>query len=160
MTRPEKPSSPEPPLRRNRAGAIGLDTTQLGRAGFERAGFLESGLVLRWREIAGAEISRIARPLKLGESASGGVLTLKAEPAAALFLQHESRALCERINAYLGRPVVRRLRFVPGDIAPEPVHSRRTYPQDPAPNDPARRFSGPDRLKDSLLRLARARTPC
>lgn len=158
MARNSKSSQPaEPPQRRNRAGAVGLDAPLLGRAGFERAGFFEPGLVLRWKEIVGPEIARLARPLKLGESAAGGVLTLAADPAAAIFLQHQSRTLCERVNAYLGRPAVRRLRFVPGEIGPEPLHRDRTYPQDPAPDDPARKFAGPDHLKQSLLRLARVR---
>jgi hypothetical protein len=136
-----------------------MDAASLGRAAFDRAGFAEPTLVLRWREIAGAEVARIARPVRLSEGATGGVLTLRADPAAAIFLQHESRALCARINSYLGRPAVERLKFAPGEIAPEPAHPRRSYPQDPPPRDPARAFAGPDRLKDALLALARVRTP-
>ncbi len=117
---PQKPTDFEPPPRRNRAAAIGIDAGRIGRPAFERAGFAEPGLVLRWKEIVGAEIARIAQPLRLVSGPSGGILTLKAEPAAAIFLQHEGRALCARINAYLGRPVVQRLRFIPGEIAHEP----------------------------------------
>ncbi|MGH6887806.1 MAG: DciA family protein [Rhizomicrobium sp.] len=160
MTRaPKQPDSAEtwPPPRRARAAAVGTDAAQLARAAFGRAGFAEPTLVLRWREIAGRDVARIARPLRLSQGASGGVLTLRADPAAALFLQHESRALCARINAYLGRPAVERLKFVPGEIAPEPERPKRTYPQNPSPRDPARDFAGPDRLKDALLALARAR---
>jgi hypothetical protein len=138
---------------------VGIDAVQLGRTAFERAGFSEASLVLRWREIVGQDIARIARPLRLAGGASGGVLTLKAEPAAALFLQHESRALCARINAYLGRAAVHRLRFVPGELAPEPGQPPPIHPQDIRARDPARSFAGPDPLKDALLRLARARSP-
>ncbi|HEX4078949.1 MAG TPA: DUF721 domain-containing protein [Rhizomicrobium sp.] len=163
MTRPQKqsqqPPDSGPPPRRARAAAIGIDAVQLGRTAFERAGFAEASLVLRWREIVGPDIARIARPLRLSSGVSGGVLTLKAEPAAALFLQHESRALCARINAYLGRAVVQRLRFVPGELAPEPAQSVRFCPQDPESKDPARRFAGPDPLREALLCLARARSP-
>jgi hypothetical protein len=162
MARPEKPSrksvTPESPVRRNRARPIGVDTGELGRAAFDRAGFAEPGLVLRWNEIVGPEVARIARPLKLTDGASGGVLTLKADSAAALFLQHESRALCARVNAYLGRPAVQRLRFVPGEIAcwAEPPPSRESTP-DASPHDPARQFAGEDRLRNALLSLAKAR---
>ena len=76
------------------------------KTAFVRAGFVDPTLVLRWEEIAGSETAALAQPIKLSEGPSGGVLTLKAEPGAALFLQHESRSLCERINAYLGRPAV------------------------------------------------------
>jgi hypothetical protein len=101
----------------------------------------------------------LARPIKLSESASGGVLTLKAEPAAALFLQHESRALCARINSYLGRVAVAKLRFVQGRLA-EPNAAPRPGPKpvEPPPGDPARRWQGPPKLGEALLNLARNRT--
>jgi hypothetical protein len=102
----------------------------------------------------------MARPIKLVEGgASGGVLTLMAEPAASLFLQHEARALCARINVYLGRVAIQRLKFVPGSIH-ETAKSRPKRPQAgaaPLPGDPARTFKGPESLKDSLLALASAR---
>lgn len=147
-----------PPRRRGRAAAIGNDAHQLARAGFERAGFLESGLVLRWKEIVGPEVARIARPLRFTEGPTGGVLTLKADAAASVFLQHESRTLCGRINAYFGRDAITRLRFVAGEIEPEPKPRRqRPKPSDTSPDDPARQFSGSESLKEALLALARAR---
>jgi len=146
------------PQRRNRVATIGPDAGSVARAAFERMGFSEPGLVLRWKEIVGPETARIARPLRLVEGRSGGVLTLKADPAAALFLQHESRALCGRINSYLGRPAVQRLRFVPGEIALEaPSFAGQFTPPQTAPHDPAHRFAGSERLKNALLGLARAR---
>lgn len=160
MTRAPKQPAPAdvwPPPRRGRAAAVGMDTGSFARAAFQRAGFAEPTLVLRWREIAGAEVARIARPVRLSQDAGGGVLTLGADPAAAIFLAHESRALIARINTYLGRPEVARLKFVPGEIAPEPEPVRRSYPQNPLPGDPARSFAGPDPLKDALFALARAR---
>ena len=97
--------------------------------------------------------------MKLSESASGGVLTLKAEPGASLFLQHESRALCERINAYLGRNAVARLRFVQGPLAQRVVNG--FTPAEPAPDlppeDPAGIFKGPDPVREALIKLARRR---
>ena len=146
--RAKQPPPNEPPPRRKRAAAIGAEAAQLARAGFERAGFSEPGLVLRWKEIVGAEVARLARPVRLTQSASGGVLTLKADPAASVFLQHETRLLCGRINDYLGRDAVRRLRFVPAEIAPEPKRPRRRpVPADAAEEDPARRFAGKDSLR-------------
>jgi hypothetical protein len=147
----------EPPQRRARAEAVGRDASIAARAAFVRAGFLDPTLVLRWNEIAGRETARIARPLRLSEGPSGGVLTLRAEPAAALFLQHESRALCERINAYLGRPAVSKLRFVQGPLTPLPLPQPLPKPTEPPPGDPARRWNGPDRLGSALLNLAKRR---
>jgi hypothetical protein len=153
---PELPMAPPP--RRGRAAAIGKDAHTLARAGFDRAGFSESGLVLRWEEIVGGEVARIARPLRFADGPTGGVLTLRADPAAAVFLQHESRTLCGRINAYLGRNTVTRLRFVAGEIAAEPKSKRRRPgPAETPPDDPARQFAGSESLKDALLSLARTR---
>jgi len=130
----------------------------LGAAAFQRAGFRDPALVLHWAEIVGPEVARFAQPMKLSDGPSGGVLTLKAEPAAAVFLQHETRSLCERINAYLGRAAVVRLRFVNGPIEARPMPKLPPgLSPEPPGSDPARGFSGPDRLKAALLHLARAR---
>ena len=158
MTESEK-QPPEGPLpRRNRAEAVGRDASFVGSAAFIRAGFRDPTLLLHWEVIVGAEVARFARPVRLSEGPSGGVLTLKADPAAAIFLQHESRSLCQRINAYLGRTAIHSLRFVPGALASVPV--RRTPKAElpeAAPDDPARRFRGPEPLEAALFRLARAR---
>lgn len=155
--KPAKDKPPEPPRRRNWAGAIASDARANAQTAFARAGFADPTLVLRWEEIAGPETARLAQPIKISEGPSGGVLTLRAEPGAALFLQHETRALTERINAFLGRPAVARLRFVQGPLAARPVVKKRPVPPPPPPSDPAFRFTGPDRVKDALLALARAR---
>ena len=150
---------PEPPRRRGRAGEVGGDATFAAKTAFARAGFTDPSLVLHWSEIAGAQTARLARPIRLAEGPSGGVLTLKAEPAAALFLQHESRALCARINSYLGRVAVVRLRFVQGTLAePLPPLPKRPKATEPPSVDPARRWQGPPHLGQALLNLARQRT--
>lgn len=148
---------PDEPPRRSRADAIGRDASIAARAAFQRAGFSDPTLVLRWVEIAGAETARIARPIKLSEGPTGGVLTLRAEPAAALFLQHESRALCARINAFLGRPAVSRLRVVQGSLTMPAALPPASKPSEPSPTDPARSWRGPERLGGALLGLARWR---
>jgi hypothetical protein len=150
----------EPAPRRGRAAAVARDAGLVGGAAFTRAGFNDPSLVLHWVEIAGPEIARIARPLKFSESASGGVLTLLAEPGAALFLGHDSRALTERVNAYLGRTAVTRVKFVQGALTPLSAPPR---PPKPAPaaktDDPVHKYQGPEGLKNALQSLARWRTP-
>ena len=145
--------------RRGRAAAIGGDAGFAAGAAFQRAGFKDPSLVLHWREIAGPEIARIARPLRLQETPTGGVLTLLAEPGAALFLGHDARALAARINAYLGRPAVLRVKFVQGALsAPQP--KARLFRPAPAPKvgDPVHTYEGPESLKKALASLARWRT--
>jgi hypothetical protein len=154
-----KQSSPDtPPERHNRVGAIAADANAAAAAAFTRAGFRDPTLVLHWFEIAGAEVARIAAPVKLAEGPSGGVLTLKAEPGAALFLQHETRPLCERINAYLGRAAVTRLRFVQGPLTGRPqLRKRLKRPASVPGGDAALAFSGPDKVREALLALAKVR---
>ena len=149
-------SADDPPPRRGRAQPVAGDATLAGRAGFSRAGFSDPTLVLRWTEIAGPEIARIARPLKFNEAS--GVLTLLAEPGAALFLGHDSRALAGRINGYLGRNAVARIKFVQGMLAPPPAPVRPPKPGAALdPQDPVHKYRGPENLKNALESLARWR---
>ena len=157
---PASDIEPPPPARRGRAAAVAADTGALARQALDRAGFSDPALVLRWDEIAGTETARLARPLRLKDGPSGGVLTLMAEPGAAVFLQHETRPLCERINAFLGRPAVARLRFVQASLAQAPRRPLRPAPKAPVPAaDPARKYDGPEGVREALLRLAQARRP-
>lgn len=159
MSRDAKPASPEPPPRRNRPEPVARNAAALGGDVFARAGFRDPTLVLHWAEIAGTEVARIAQPVRLSDGPSGGVLTLKAEPGASLFLQHESRALCDRINGYLGRNAVAKLRFIQAPLAQRPAR-RRPPPKlaaEPPPEDPARAFRGPEPVREALIKLARRR---
>ncbi len=158
MTRTIKETQEAVPVRRNRALAVGSDAGSVAGAAFLRAGFNDPTLILRWQEIAGPEVARLARPLKFSEGPSGGTLTLRAAPGAALFLAHEKRALCERINAYLGRPAVAQLKFSQGALLTPPPAPPRQKPVGPLPPaDPSRRYQGPDGLAKALQALARRR---
>ena len=158
MTRSSKETQESPQPRRSRALAVGGDAGSVATAAFLRAGFSDPTLVLRWQEIAGPEVARLARPLKFSDGPSGGTLTVRAAPGAALFLAHEKRALCERINAYLGRPAVAQLKFSQGAFLPPPAKSPRQKPAGPLPpDDPSRRYQGPEGLTKALQALARRR---
>ena len=144
--------------RRNWVSPLAPTAAVAAHAAFARAGFPDPSLVLRWEEIAGPETARLARPIRFSQGPNGGVLTLKAEPGAALFLQHETRPLCERINAYLGRPAVARLRFVQGPLIPRPTpQAQRQTPGTIPPADPVQKYHGPEGLREAMRSLARAR---
>ena len=137
---------------------IGADAGSVAGIAFARAGFADPSLVLRWSEIAGAEVARLAQPLKFAEGPSGGTLTLRALPGAALFLAHEKRSLCERINAYLGRQAVVQIKFSQGALSPRLPSPKPQKPAGPLPpSDPSRRYEGPEGLAKALQALARRR---
>src|SRR3954465_8845830 len=121
MARSPKETQDVPIHRHNRVTPIGGDAGLAAASAFIRAGFADPTLVLRWSEIAGPEVARLAQPLRFTEGPAGGTLTLRALPGAALFLAHEKRSLCERINAYLVRPAVAQLKFSQGaPLVPRP----------------------------------------
>ncbi|GAA0537732.1 hypothetical protein FHS83_003488 [Rhizomicrobium palustre] len=155
----KKPPPPDaPPERRGRAGQIAPDIMAIAGSAFAQKGFTDPALVLQWEKIAGPETARICRPLRFSQGPQGGVLTLLAEPAAALFLQHETRTLCARINTYFGHPLVARLRFVQGALAHRPPPPKPIRPAaEMAQDDPARQFEGREDVREALWRLARAR---
>ena len=142
-----------PTARRGRAGAAGGDALRHAAAAFARAGFADPNLVLNWSEIAGAEVARIARPVKLLEGQTGAVLTIKCDPGAILFLQHETRGLIERLNAYLGAGRIGRLKLVPGAMpaSSEPTRKGSRIPEFSSDSNSKRSLS------EALERLGRLR---
>jgi hypothetical protein len=155
----QAPAQEAPPKRHGRGMPVGPDASMAGAAAFARAGFRDPSLVLRWSEIAGPQVARIAQPLKYSEGPSGGILTLRAAPGAALFLGHEKRALCERINSYLGREAVTQVKFSQGALlppAPKPKPQKAAGPLPPA--DPSRRYEGPEGLARAIQALAKRRS--
>jgi hypothetical protein len=120
------------------------------KGAFARAGFADATLLLRWADIAGAQVARIARPAKWQDGPEGAVLTLKCEAGAIVFLQHQTRELTDRLNAYLGRGRIARLKLVVGGLTnvPEP-------PNHPAPT--AEPVVGRLDLPEALMQLQKAR---
>jgi len=159
MAQSPKDKQPDPPpARRGRATPLGAEASLAGQSAFVRAGFSDPTLVLRWEQIAGSGTAALAQPVSLKDGASGGVLTLKAEPGAAIFLQHDGQALCERINSYLGRQAVARLRFIQGPLTQRTKPPPRPPSKQPiAGTDPAQKYQGPEGLRDAILKLARTR---
>jgi hypothetical protein len=138
--------------RRGWAGHAGEDALGHATAALHRAGFLDATLVLRWRQIAGADIARIAEPVRLTGGPEGGVLTLKCEPGAAVFLQHQTRDLLERLATYLGPGRIARVRLVSAEL-----ERGEGLPDHPALGDGADEQPGQASLSQALDRLERRR---
>jgi hypothetical protein len=157
MSETPKSSSPQVPKRRGRAAqALGGRIMDQAAQMFQRAGFSDAGFVLHWREIAGEHIARVAQPVKWEETPAGAVLTLRCEPGAAVLLQHETRSLVEKCNAYLGQGRVARLKLVPGELPRESAPPAHPAPfAEPRP-DKLDLSQALDRIR-SLRAKARAR---
>ena len=117
--------------RRGRARPVADDVLGQAAPAFTRSGFADPAVILHWAEIAGPEVARVATPLRVQEGSDGATLVLASDPAAAVFLQHETRALVDRLNGFLGRKRISRLRFLPAKIehlAEPPPHPAADRP--------------------------------
>jgi hypothetical protein len=153
-----EPSGGPSTARRGWAGHGGEDALGHASAALQRAGFLDATLVLRWREIAGEDIARIAEPLKLTEGPEGSVLTLKCEAGATVFLQHQTRELHQRLATYLGPGRIGRIRLIPGEL-----ERSQGLPDHPStgvasPDEPPHPLSLPEALERLDRRRARGKT--
>lgn len=151
MSESLKAAPPQVPVSRRRSTrAAGERVLNHASAVFARAGFKDSGFLLHWPAIAGAHIARVAQPVKWQESPAGAVVTLRCEPSAVVLLQHETRSLAEKCNAYLGAGRISRFKLIPG-----PLPRGRDIPAHPAPDrDWA---AGKLELLQALDRLGRLR---
>jgi hypothetical protein len=133
-------------------------------------GFANGEIMLRWHDIAGAELAERSEPVRLawprgakteGREREPAVLHVQVEGAFALELQMQSQIIIERINRYFGWRCV-------GAIKPKqgPVGRRKAVVQAPKPLNPedeariAKLTSGVEdsRLAEALQRLGRAVT--
>lgn len=158
----------EPPARRNYLSALARDVPALTKLALGKRGFAEADLVGRWAEIVGADIARMALPVKLRlprarseetkgavtPNVSGGTLTLRCSPAASLELQHLKPRILERITTYFGYPAIREIRIEIGDRKRAKPLQRSGPPARPADLSGV---SDPD-LRDALQRLGAARS--
>lgn len=161
MSQSQKPHVPQEgtgTARMGRARAAGEAALSHAEPGFARAGFPDASLVLRWPDIVGPEIARIAEPLKWQAGPEGAVLTLKCESGAAVFLQHQTRPLIERLNAYLGPGQIARLKFTPGRLSQAPAPPDHPAKARRKAAEISTEIQPKPSLSAALERLAQART--
>ena len=128
---------------------IGALVATIARPAFKKRAPAATQVLSDWDEIVGPDFAALTAPRRL----SGGSLTLSCSGPTALELQHLSDQLVARVNGYLGREVVVRLRFVQ-DASPAPAR----------PPLPKRRRAKPVRvhglppgpLHDALIALGHA----
>jgi hypothetical protein len=132
---------------------------------YAKQGFAARELVMRWAEIAGADIAASAEPLKMqwprpveGQPQEPATLVLRVEGPMALEIQHRTDVILERVNRFFGWHAVGRIALRQAPL------SRRSRPSPPRGPDPAEVKSVADTLstvedaalKDALARLGAA----
>ena len=154
---------PGPPPAAGRALVKALKTLEA------RFGQGADALKARWREIVGVELARRTEPTKLVKPRTGGgaTLELRVEGPSAAIIQHRAPDILDRVNLFLGRGAVAKLRIVQGPLrgvakrgGPALASARRRLkpPLDAAAEQAlAARLEGfPEgRLKAALTRLGR-----
>ena len=93
-----------------------------------RRGFSDSRMLENWSAIVGPQLAAMSQPVRLsrrksgrdGEDTAGGVLTVKAEGAIALEIQHLSPQIIDRLNSYYGHAAISRLNIIQGPVTVTP----------------------------------------
>ncbi|QPM91745.1 DUF721 domain-containing protein [Pseudooceanicola algae] len=144
--------------------AHGLMETRIRKAG-ETRGFAEARIITHWEEVAGTEISAIARPVKVtyprGSGNLGATLVLLTTGAHAPVLEMQKETLRQRVNATYGYNAISRINITqtaPTGFAEGQVAFRtREKPLSPPPPDPAllaRAAEVADGIRDEGLKAA------
>lgn len=122
----------------------------------------------RWAEIVDERMARVSRPMKIikAKGTTPGILELRVASSAALFVQHEEKTIIEKVNLFLGRDAIGKIRIQQGPIQPLAKTARkpksRTRPPLPpiAPAAEAELEASvadlPEHLRSALLKLGKA----
>jgi len=161
--------SPMPSQTRRTRGfepAFGLLKDQVRKAG-EARGFAIARLLTHWTEIAGEDLARITRPVKVGygREGMGASLTLLTTGPHAPMVEMQKEKLRDRVNAIYGYAAISRILltqtsatgFSEGQAEFLPAAKPAAMPADPALMAEAARTAAPiqdDGLRSALEALA------
>ncbi|MCX5497481.1 DciA family protein [Kaistia dalseonensis] len=93
-----------------------------------KRGFATADLIAAWADIVGPRYAEATQPEKLAwprrdhaNAAKGATLVIRVDAGMAIYLQHETALILERVNGFLGFGAVAKLKIVQGPVAaPKP----------------------------------------
>ena len=161
----KKPAKPAPAARPRHGGARAIADLmpEVGGAAFRRFGFIQSSIVTRWVEIAGARHASLSMPESIRFPAgkkSDGTIHLIVAGAHAPIIQHVIPELMERVNRFFGYNAVARVKLRQGEVKPPVPRDRAAAPPSlkPIPIElgESLRDIGDPELREVLESLARS----
>ncbi len=133
----------------------------VGAAGpaFSKFGFKRHEILTQWPAIVGEPLASFTLPERITPAQGGGTLVVRVDGGAALEVQHMAPQILERINTYLGGPVVTKLRLVQGPIR-RPIKRAVKPDRELSSEETGSLASATDgvadpKLRDSLVALGR-----
>jgi hypothetical protein len=97
-----------------------------------KRGFASADLLGAWDEIVGARYAGTTQPEKIlwprrdSASSAGATLVVRVDAGMAIYLQHETALVLERVNAFLGFAAIRALKIVQGPVEGRQKPASRT----------------------------------
>ena len=135
------------------------------RKAFRKQGFAEASILTKWPLIVGELLSTHCLPERMffprGKK-TGATLTVRAEGAFALELQHLEPMVLERINVFFGYRAVEKLRIIHGPLPPVPTGPKVGAKEKPLGKDAENQISklvqgiSDPKLKDAVANLGRS----
>ncbi|MGD8327546.1 MAG: DciA family protein [Sphingomonadales bacterium] len=128
------------------------------RKTFRKQGFAEAAVLTKWPLIVGELLSTHCLPERMrfprGKKI-GATLSVRAEGAFALELQHLEPVILERINVFFGYRAVEKLRIIHGPLPKAPPRSKVLTEEKPLEEKDERRIQGMTKsIEDPKLREA------
>lgn len=90
-----------------------------------KRGFATADLISAWADIVGPRYATTTMPEKItwprrdqAKAPSGATLVIRVDAGMAIYLQHETSVVLDRINGFLGFGAVSQLKIVQGVVSP------------------------------------------
>ena len=125
----------EAPSRKSRSAApIGALIGTVIEPLCAKRGFATADLIAAWADVVGPRYARVTQPEKLlwprrdgvegANRRTGATLVVRVDAGMAIYLQHETAVMLERINGFLGFGAVTQLKIIQAPVAPPPPPKR------------------------------------